>query len=68
MMRGVATFRIKNAGRGGDSRESIKNCGELLEIEVKFQRPSDTELGKWEEPIPKKSQAKNLTGLFLTDP
>jgi hypothetical protein len=36
MMQGVGTFHMKNAGRGCDSRESIKNCGELLEIEVKF--------------------------------
>jgi hypothetical protein len=46
------------------SRESIKNCGYLLEIKAVFEKSSDAELGAWEEPIPEETSSKNSHRTF----
>ncbi len=38
--------------------ESIRNRKNLFEFEVKIEKPSDTQYGAWEEPIPKKIRDK----------
>jgi hypothetical protein len=69
-MRGVATQSTKQYGEYrlsniNDSGESTKTFEIFLEFKAKFEKPSGTEKVAWEEPIPEKSEAKNLFGLSL---
>jgi hypothetical protein len=64
-LRGVATpcikqYREYSTLRYKDSGESIKNSEYFLEFEAKFEKPSDTKSGAWEEVI----RTKNLRQKF----